>query len=357
MIRALVTTSIHIPFLLREYAADFAKHGYDDTYIIVAGDLKTPPAARELVESLPHGIYLGLDEQTQFLDSLAPAYGALLPWNCIQRRNVALLQAYGLGADLIYTIDDDNLLHTPDYIGHHGRLGQRQDGQRVVEAKDGWLNVCTDAEALGNASFFPRGFSLKQRDYRADAVTYRFSCRVVVNAGMWLGDPDVDAVTRLAIAPCVTRYATMANDSIVLAHGTKCPFNSQNTALHRDVLPAYCLVPGLGRYDDIIASYIVKRIADHMGDYVRFGLPFVYQARNPHDLYKDLQDELIGMQMIDRFVGWLDETVLHGTTYKDCTKELVPVFAKHMNDGDLTVEQMAFMRAIHTHYSHWLELF
>ena len=33
----------------------------------------------------------------------------MIGWKCIQRRNFALIQAYKYGADVIATIDDDNI--------------------------------------------------------------------------------------------------------------------------------------------------------------------------------------------------------------------------------------------------------
>jgi hypothetical protein len=62
---------------------------------------------------------------------------------------------------------------------------------------------------------------------------------VVVNAGLWLGDPDVDAVTRICNDINAEQYTR--EQSFALARGTWCPFNSQNTALWRGVIPAYCL--------------------------------------------------------------------------------------------------------------------
>lgn len=100
--------------------------------------------------------------------------------------------------------------------------------------------------------------------------------RAVVNAGLWLDDPDVDAITRLcndivatefdARPACfcavhcllaLTFWSRYTRDSsYVMANGTWCPFNSQNTALHRDLIPAYVLSPLIGRMDDIWARYI-----------------------------------------------------------------------------------------------------
>jgi hypothetical protein len=44
--------------------------------------------------------------------------------------------------------------------------------------------------------------------------------------------------------------------SYVMANGTWCPFNSQNTAFHRDLIPAYVLSPLIGRMDDIWARHV-----------------------------------------------------------------------------------------------------
>lgn len=43
------------------------------------------------------------------------------------------------------------------------------------------------------------------------------------------------------------------------------PFNSQNTAVTRQVLEAYWMCPCVGRMDDIWPSYVVRRVADHLG--------------------------------------------------------------------------------------------
>ena len=60
---------------------------------------------------------------------------------------------------------------------------------------------------------------------------------------------------------CIQRL----DHNFFLAPGARGPFNSQNTILARAVLPAYFLSPNVGRYDDIFASFMVKRIADHLG--------------------------------------------------------------------------------------------
>ena len=71
-----------------------------DWKLIVAGDLKTPSNYK-----LKNGIYLNPRDQEKISKKLSDLIG----WNCIQRRNFAMIVAYKKGADLIATIDDDNI--------------------------------------------------------------------------------------------------------------------------------------------------------------------------------------------------------------------------------------------------------
>jgi hypothetical protein len=90
----------------------------------------------------------------------------------------------------------------------------------------------------------------------------------------------------------------------------------------RDALPAYFLSPYTGRYDDIWASYVLTRIAEHLDHAVCFGEPLVRQERNPHDLWKDLDMERNGMIMTDDFCAALRSIPLKCDTYHDCFGEV-----------------------------------
>ncbi len=353
MKNALVITTIRVPHNLEAYAKDIAENGPNYTTIIVAGDRKSPD--RESMEFcdnllLKYNVpvmWMGAEQQENFFRNYHEykKYGEFLPWNCVQRRNVAILAAYRLGAEIIATIDDDNLWEGNGYFEQHDLHGQVCTHD-VYASDTGWFN------ALVNERCYPRGFSFKERGKLFNEKRKQINGRIVVNAGLWIGDPDIDAVTRLALKPTIE--GDYFEGRLTLDLHTKCPFNSQNTALHRDVIPAYCLATGLGRYDDIVAGYIVKRIADHLGDYISFGRPIVRQVRNEHDLYRDLEDELTGMKIIDRFVENLYETRLTGTTYKKCAAELmIGLSTMQAPDG----EQLDFVKSVIKNYSLWLEMF
>lgn len=322
---AIVTTTINMPHLIDDYAADCVAHDRD-VFFVIAGDRKTPASVGGFCADVQrkHGvavIYMDGAEQEAYLQRF-PELAKHIPWNCIQRRNVAILKAYEMGADIIALIDDDNYLADQDFCGGHSIVGSSAQ-HKVYGAGLPWFNVCGFLEERSGRRFFPRGFSLtERRAVESNANPVDWHGKVVVNAGLWLGDPDIDAITRLAIAPDVTAYSLDHN--FVLHKGTWCPFNSQNTALAREVVPAYFLSPHIGRFDDIWAAYVIKAIADHLGHGIAFGRPLVQQRRNEHDLWSDLDLERFGLSQTDRFCGWLSEVTLHGDTYGRCLEEMIP---------------------------------
>ncbi len=76
------------------------------------GDKKTPAEAKEFCEASAKEfgsecVYQTPEDQVEWLKKY-PELGEEIPWNCIQRRNLAILLAYERGCDVIITIDDDN---------------------------------------------------------------------------------------------------------------------------------------------------------------------------------------------------------------------------------------------------------
>jgi hypothetical protein len=322
----IVTTTIHVPLLLESYLEDALQFEHPAVTVVVVGDRKTPEGAREFCAALgrrfPYPVtFLGVAEQLRYLAHY-PELASHIPWDCIQRRQVGLLHAYEDGAELIITIDDDNYLAQRDFIGHHAMAGRRVTLDGFASAA-GWVNVCDFLGEAHGFRFYHRGFppAMRAQPERLVPVVTKTTGRVVVNAGLWLEEPDIDAVTRLAIPVQATAYTRSEN--FVLAPGTWSPFNSQNTALHRDVMPAYFLSPWTGRYDDIWASYVVDAIASHLGDLVAFGHPLVRQTRNPHDLWRDLEQERQGMRLTDALIHALRGIAFTGTTYARCFTEVI----------------------------------
>lgn len=335
MSSAIVTTTINIPQLLDDYCRDARQYGHEDVVLYVIGDQKTPAVAGEFCAGLQkrYGYtvhYLGIKDQLVYLANY-PRLRDHLPFNSIQRRNIGLFAAYASGADVIITIDDDNFLVEEDFVGQHSVVGTEQEIPSV-SSSTGWYNVCDLLEERQNLPFYHRGYPMGQRWRPGEITRQERRGRLVVNAGLWLEAPDIDALTWLDLPIEATAYKGTYPQGVTLAAGTWSPFNSQNTALAREVIPAYFLSPNIGRYDDIWASYIVRKIADHRGDMVRFGHPLVRQKRNPHNYFKDFDNERLGMELTDTFVAALRSIELQGHDYQTCFAEIATALEERQGD-------------------------
>ncbi len=321
----IVTTTIYVPQALEEYSRNFKFFGHKDVDFIVIGDKKTPPEARACCESISARYYpceyLDIEDQRAYLERF-PALWNHIPFNCIQRRNVGLLKAWEGGASVIVTIDDDNWMLNHDFIRLHRIVGQTTE-LPAIETSSGWFNVCSVLEEANGTPFYHRGFPSRQRwkEHENFTCVGPITRRVAVNAGLWLDDPDIDAMTRLE-RPIVVRGMKPDYPTFALQPGTWSPFNSQNTAMLRGLIPAYFQSPFVGRYDDIWASYITTRIIEHLGDVVAFGQPLLRQKRNEHNLWKDLENERVGSILTDEFCDTLRSIELHDSTYHDCYGEI-----------------------------------
>jgi hypothetical protein len=282
--KALITTTINDPTVL----ADYRRGLQDGDVIIVTGDTISPHDDIEhTLKRLPgENVYLRPEQQTSWASSEA------IGWRSIQRRNVAILEAIARGAHTIVTVDDDNIPLAPEVYFHEVLLALQGEAQWMVDEQLDWWNV----GGVASPPVFHRGFPLTMRDrfVFSDLKPHDQRAPVGVVAGLWLGDPDIDAIERLACRPHVTHYAPHALHGIVVQPGTWCPFNSQNTGWRASLAPLMMCWPGVGRFDDIWASYLARSVMDHLGFAVHYGPPFVRQDRNDHDLLVDLDNELHG---------------------------------------------------------------
>ena len=362
----MITTTINVPETLHGYARDAREHGRP-VKIYVAGDRRTKAGAADCcaLVSRETGIeceYLDPADQDRFLTTW-PALREHLPWDCIQRRNVAVLKAVCDGADAVVTIDDDNFVAEEDYFANCEPVCAAPGEKLTLPAygRSGeWFNVCRFLATANNYQFVPRGYGMAARadldDGFVPASSSPLTVPVAVVAGFWLGDPDIDAATRIAHHVEVTRYRLDHN--FFLAPAARAPFNSQNTALARAVLPAYFLSPHVGRHDDIFASFIVKRIADHLGWGVCFGRPLVRQERNEHDLLRDFDMERFGMCHVDTLTEDLANVALTGEDFASCALEICDHFQRVRNScrGNPVKTERESLAAFFSGYRIWAEL-
>jgi hypothetical protein len=258
--------------------------------LIVAGDHKTPNSLHDYVVGLG-GLYLGVDKQSNCPGS------NFIGWNCIQRRNAAIWEALIMGFDVIATVDDDNAPTSAFFMTDHVKqLGNRP--ATTMGARSGFVNLGELCIPAFHQRGTPYGVDTKpyvERAYPGNGP------EVVVCQAMVTGDPDCDAIDRMANSPTVAAVATDA----VITPGAYAAFNSQATVWRRDWAPVMAVMPGVGRYDDIFASFIFARLAKTYNVALYAGTPVVHQNRNDHDLVKDLRAELFGMNIVYEFCAAL----------------------------------------------------
>jgi hypothetical protein len=333
----IVVTSIYDGSFIDEYYDHFIKYGGLETVnFYVVGDLSTPKSCQEKVEKYTkQGLpwyFLTPEKQEEFLKPF-PELAAEIPWKTDNRRNVGFLMAYRDRCDTIIAIDDDNYpLNDWPFLSGHSQVGKEVSLITAV-GNDGWFNLCSmmkvDCPSLGSGeTVYARGFPYKRRQIECSRIDAEISTGIVgINAGLWAGDPDVDAATRL-VTRCVAKEKF--TDDYLLAPNTLMPINTQNTGIIRDAIPAYYYVKmghpiggmTLDRFGDIFSGFFVQKCAKAVGHKIKVGSPVVEHRRSPHNLYKDLWNELAGIVVIDDMLLLLESPLSPAQNYSNATIEL-----------------------------------
>lgn len=295
---ALITTTINVPTVLTQWV----KTGMtEDDIIVVTGDLRSPHTEimRVLTEIFEttgiDAIYLHPETQQERYPELSNAIG----WNCIQRRNISLLEAMKHAPEYILTIDDDNAPTSSRQVEQLIEIMQGHDDVTPAVSTDtGWYNPGRHCVTNDLRTVTHRGFPLSQRHVKPLMTYGNPPPQIGVAAMLWTGDPDIDAIERMVNAPNVARV----DGNVILAPGTWAPFNTQATMFLGELAPAMFMWPHVGRYDDIWASYVTRKVMDQLGMGTYYGRPAVHQARNEHNLLADLNAELFGMQYNEQVI-------------------------------------------------------
>lgn len=221
-----------------------------------------------------------------------------IPLNHYARKNMGYLWAFTQNAELIYDTDDDNIpnenwkIRSPHVEAHESLTSK-------------WFNAYG---VFGDEYIWPRGFSLKHLRNVASAGLKKFRVSYI-QQGLADGEPDVDAVWRLAFGK---KHFFSKKKSVYVQPNSWCPFNSQSTWWFP---PAYALMylpmNASFRMTDIWRSFIAQRCLWELGEGVTFHSPSeVFQDRNEHDLLKDFEDEVSGYLNNDKIVEILSDLEL-----------------------------------------------
>lgn len=301
MKKYIVTTTINSPTVATKKFCEFK-----DWTLIVVGDKKTPHSEYEKLNC----IYLHPEYQEKKYKELSDAIG----WKSIRRRNVGFVEAYRLGADVIATVDDDNIPY--DTWGQDLLIGKEIECDTYSPTQ----HPVFDPLSVTNVNHvWHRGYPIQLVPTRFDAeYKGKTKRKVLVQADLWDGDPDIDAIARLTHKPVVKFDVTRPYCSDKIS-----PFNSQNTFLSREVIPFYSVLPHIGRMDDIWGSYILQL---HFPNSVIYNKASVYQDRNVQDLVTNLEHEIMGyrntLELIQNLPAYQDLLPEQTNNYYNIYKSL-----------------------------------
>ena len=225
----------------------------------------------------------------------------------IQRRNLGYLLAVKNGAEIIATIDDDNI-PLPSW-GQDVYVGSSV--LRRMISDDVICDSLFEHSNVTTRKLWHRGFPIQRLEERYKRKESISKGVIDVQAGLWNGDPDIDAVCRIAGGPFNLEFPDM---EFIIDNNCFSPYNTQNTLFSRRVSPAMCLMFFVGRMDDIWASYMTQRIMREIDSHVLFTGPTVFQDRNEHDLSIDLESEMIGYRNTESFIDKLNQIDLSRCT-------------------------------------------
>lgn len=305
--KIIVTTTINKP---TKATFEFCKKKEFDFVII--GDLKTPHEEYFNLEKQYSNLkYIHPDEQKKLYPNLSEAIG----WNCIQRRSIGFVYAYQNNYEIIATVDDDNIPYQ--------NWGKKIYVGKTIEVDTyETLNSVFDPLSVTNTSYvWHRGYPLELIPNRfSNTYIGKSKRKVMIQADLWDGDPDIDAMARLSIKPIVKYDVTQPYCSLKIS-----PFNSQNTFVHRNVLKYYMMLPYVGRMDDIWPSYIVQKFFPQS---LIYSPATVYQDRNEQDLITNLENEIYGYRNTYKLLQNIEEIP---TILPDKTKKALLEYKKFFN--------------------------
>jgi hypothetical protein len=265
----IVTTTINSPTeALKKYSE------INGWKLIVVGDVKTPKKEYDELNC----IYLDLEEQEKINKELSNLIG----FNSLERRNFGYIYAYKSGAQIIASVDDDNI--PLDNWGKDLTINKETEINHFISSE-----IAFDPLSATNINeLWHRGFPIELLETKnKKLVNSKINIKPKVQADLWNGDPDIDAICRIGYRPEVEIAEFKVFNSNAFS-----PFNTQNTFFDSSIMKYFMQLPFVGRMSDIWGSYLFQKLVPEPN--VVYCNASVYQKRNPHNLVEDLELEMIG---------------------------------------------------------------
>jgi hypothetical protein len=195
--KIIITTTINKP---TKATIKFCKK--KDFDFLIIGDLKTPHSEYiDLTKKYKNVTYLHPSDQDRLFGKLSKAIG----WNCIQRRSVGFVYAYKKNYEIIASVDDDNIPY--EDWGKNVYVGKKI----IVKLYNVQSPVFDPLSVTNTKYLWHRGYPIEYLKNR-HKISYlgKKNRKIMVQADLWDGDPDIDAISRITHKPLV-KYKKLKN--------------------------------------------------------------------------------------------------------------------------------------------------
>lgn len=317
--------------------------GRAEVIVVDEGNEKLRERNRLMLSDLKTRFYGPEEREKWFKDRFGNRYEeflSIIPQRCHAETSFGFLIALEELADFVIELDDDVYpIEGYDLIDHH--IENLKESRAFHVSSDGrWYNTLDNLELSSDrCKIFPRGHPYSKETRVCKYYWEELDCDSVLNMGLWLGNPDLDALTIIAQGGldgrCDVKSIRIIKPRIIVAASNFFSVCSMNTAFRSKIIPAfyqlYMKYMGIDRFDDIWSGIFLKKIADHLGEKLSLGLPPVYHSKRPRSSFRDLKVELEGMVLNEKLWKIVESIVLEGGDYLECYSELSEGLAKRID--------------------------
>ena len=334
----IITTTINVPHFLEGICKNMKKfnHSVNQNEIIVIADLKTPQGASLFCKKITkkYGFkihFFDIEFQNKFFKKKYKKLYSLFPLNDAIRKLLGSIYLFdNLPSRLIFIDDDNYIYNNKDFIKGH-LITNKTKSVKVVSSKAKWPNLYKYFKERSDVPFYARGYPWKHRNIQAKNFKATLKTKkIIANCGYILGDPDIDASSRL-FWPIET-MDVKEKSHLALEKNNFFPLNDQNTSLAKDYIPLYFKPMAGGRNSDIWTSYLIEKVSHSFKETVSYGPSFLKQIRNKHDYWKDYELEKQHNIATDLFADILEKINIKDKRNKiDAFIELCESFTNNLN--------------------------
>ena len=213
-------------------------------------------------------------------------------------RSYGFLKAYQMGAETIFTLDDDCNPIKPGHIESH----------------------------IHNMHNTPRWtFTAGRRTRGVPYDNLGSLDNVVISVGLWEGIPDYDSIQMMSQDDGWDSFQPPSGTR-VMPRDQYFPLCGMNFAFQRKAAPL-CYFPLMGegylyrRFDDIWFGIIAKKVCDHLGWHITCGEPFIWHSKASNK-FANLEREASGIRANETFGEDIDQSRLTADSPTGCMVEI-----------------------------------